>query len=99
MSGPSPATATADLTAALHRMLNVGIATNVNGFPEFHDAVAWEKAAEVIGQYGRKGREIHVEGRISSRTREVEGHRIKQVDLMVENFQLLGPAPSGAAEA
>jgi hypothetical protein len=49
-------------------MLNIGIAANVNGFPEFHDVVAWEKAAEVIGQYGRKGREIHVDGRITSRS-------------------------------
>jgi single-strand DNA-binding protein len=80
-------------------VLNIGIATNVNGFPEFHDVVAWEKAAEVIGQYGRKGREIHVEGRITSRIRDVEGQRIKQVDLVVENFQLLGPAPTGEVEA
>ncbi|WP_337311217.1 single-stranded DNA-binding protein [Candidatus Aeolococcus gillhamiae] len=79
-------------------VLTVGIATNVNGFPEFHDVVAWEKTAEVIGQYGRKGREIHVEGRITSRLREVEGHRIKQVDLVVEEFQLLGPAPNGVTE-
>ena len=80
-------------------MLNLGIATSVNGFPEFHDVVAWEKAAEVIGQYGRKGREIYVEGRITSRVREVEGHRIKQVDLVVGSFQLLGPAPGGADPA
>jgi single-stranded DNA-binding protein len=51
------------------------------------------------GQNGRKGREIHVEGRITSRVHDVEGHRIKQVDLVVENFQLLGPAPTGEAEA
>jgi single-strand DNA-binding protein len=80
-------------------VLNIGIATNVNGFPEFHDVVAWEKAAEVIGQYGRKGREIHVEGRITSRVRDVEGQRVKQLDLVVESFQLLGPAPTGEAEA
>jgi single-strand DNA-binding protein len=80
-------------------VLNVGIATSVNGYPEFLDCVAWEKAAEVIGQYGRKGREIHVEGRITSRVRDVEGQRVKQLDLVVENFQLLGPAPTGETEA
>jgi single-strand DNA-binding protein len=61
--------------------------------------VAWEKAAEIIGQYGRKGREIYVEGRITSRIRDVEGQRVKQLDLVVESFQLLGPAPTGEAEA
>ena len=80
-------------------VVNLGIATNVNGFAEFHDVVAWEKAAEIIGQYGRKGREIHVEGRITSRIRDVEGHRVKQLDLVVETFQLLGPVPPGEAEA
>jgi len=80
-------------------VLNFGVATSVQGRPEFHDLVAWEGAAEVIGKYGRKGREIHVEGRITSRIRDVEGHRIKQVDLVVENFQLLGPAPTGESEA
>ena len=79
-------------------VVNLGIATNVNGFAEFHDVVAWEKAAEIIGQYGREGREIHVEGRITSRIRDVEGHRVKQLDLVVETFQLLGPAPTGEAE-
>ena len=70
-------------------VVNLGIATNVNGFAEFHDVVAWEKAAEIIGQYGRKGREIHVEGRITSRIRDVEGHRVKRLDLVVESLRLL----------
>ena len=80
-------------------VVNLGIATNVNGFAEFHDVVAWEKAAEIIGQFGRKGREVYVEGRITSRIRDVEGQRVKQLDLVVETFQLLGPAPTGEAEA
>jgi hypothetical protein len=29
-------------------------------------------------------------GRIATRTREIHGHRLKQVDLVVEGFQLLG---------
>jgi hypothetical protein len=32
---------------------------------------------------------------MTSRVRDVEGHRVKQVDLVVEGFQLLGPAPNG----
>ena len=80
-------------------VLNFGLATSVNGFVEFLDLVAWERSAEILAKYGAKGRELLVEGRISSRAREVEGHRIKQVQLVVENFQLLGPAPTGEAEA
>ena len=62
---------------------------------EFHDLVAWERGAEILAKYGGKGRELLVEGRISSRPREVEGHRIKEVQLVVENFQLLGSPVSG----
>jgi len=36
-----------------------------------------------------------LDGRMTSRVREVEGHRIKLVDLVVESFQLLGRAPTG----
>jgi len=71
-------------------MLHFGVATSVSGFVEFHDVVAWERSAEILAKYGGKGREVLVEGRISSRPREVEGHRIKQVQLVVESFQLLG---------
>ena len=71
-------------------LLRFGLATTVNGSLAFHDLVAWERGAETLGEYGHKGRELFVEGRISSRVREVEGHRIKQIDLVVDSFQLLG---------
>ena len=71
-------------------LLRFGLATSVVGVVAFHDLVAWERSADIIGRYGYKGRELFVEGRIASRVREVEGHRIKQLDLVVESFQLLG---------
>ena len=71
-------------------LLRFGLATSVAGVVAFHDLVAWERSADIIGSYGYKGRELFVEGRITSRVREVEGHRIKQLDLVVESFQLLG---------
>jgi single-strand DNA-binding protein len=77
-------------TAAGKAVLEFAVATTVAGHPEFHSLVAWERSAEVLAQYGTKGRELYVEGRVTSRLREVEGHRISQVDLVVESFQLLG---------
>jgi len=35
---------------------------------EFHRIVAWDKLAETCHQYLRKGRKVHVEGRLQSRT-------------------------------
>lgn len=81
-------------------MLRFGLATSVAGIVVFHDVVAWERRADILGRYGYKGRELYVEGRIGSRMREVEGHRIKQLDLVVESFQLLGgPAPNHSGSA
>jgi hypothetical protein len=40
MSGPLGLATPVELTSRFHRMLNIGIATNVNGFPEFHDVKA-----------------------------------------------------------
>jgi len=71
-------------------VLHFGLATTAAGTTTFLDLVAWQGAAETLAEYGGKGRELYVEGRIATRTREVEGHRIRQVDLVVESFQLLG---------
>ena len=79
-------------------VLDLTLATTVAGVGHFHSIVAWERAAEVLAQYGAKGRELWVSGRIGSRTREVEGHRIRQADLVVESFQLLGRAVAATGE-
>ena len=71
-------------------VLNFRLATTVASVTAFHRLVAWERAAEVLAQYGRKGRELLVEGRLSPRVREVEGQRVHQVELVVESFHLLG---------
>jgi single-stranded DNA-binding protein len=71
-------------------VLHFSIAVTAGGATMFLDLVAWEGAAENLAQRGGKGRELYVEGRIGARTREIEGHRIRQIDLVVESFQLLG---------
>jgi hypothetical protein len=38
----------------------------------------------------RQGHELQARGPDRSRTRKLEGRRVKQVDLVVESFQLLG---------
>lgn len=79
-------------------VLTFRLATTIAGAVSFHRLTAWERSAEVLGQYGRKGRELLLEGRLSPRVREVEGHRVEQVDLVVETFHLLGKSNGTAAE-
>lgn len=81
-------------TASGKAVLDLVLATIAAGATTFTAVILWERAAEVVGQYATKGREMWVEGRIGSRTREIEGRRLRQIDLIVENFQLLGRASS-----
>lgn len=71
-------------------VLHFSVAVTAGGATTFLDLVAWERAGETLAQRGGKGRELYVEGRIATRTREIDGHRVKQVDLVVESFQVLG---------
>jgi single-strand DNA-binding protein len=79
-------------------ILHLTVAATQAGVVTFVDVTAWERAAEILAMYGAKGREVYVDGRIGVRVREVEGHRIKQLDLVVESFQLLGGAVSARSE-
>ena len=81
-------------TASGKAVLDLVLATTAQGIPQFTTTILWERAAEVVAQYTTKGREMWVRGRIGSRTREVEGRRLRQIDLIVENFQLLGRVSS-----
>ena len=72
-------------------VVNIGVATSSGGHTHFHDVVAWERSAEILAQYGRKGRELYLEGRLQPKVRELDdARRVKQVDLVVESFQLIG---------
>jgi single-strand DNA-binding protein len=79
-------------------VVHLGVATTAAGVTTFLDLVAWQGAAETLATYGGKGRELYVEGRIATRMREIEDRRIKQVDLVVENFQLLGRVGTASGE-
>ncbi|MGD0372846.1 MAG: single-stranded DNA-binding protein [Candidatus Dormibacteria bacterium] len=78
-------TAPGDLryTATGKPVLNFGVATTAAGVTTFLELVAWQGAAETLAHYGGKGRELYVEGRIATRTREIDGQRVKQVEGVV----------------
>lgn len=62
---------------------------------EWHNCVAFDKAADVISMYTRKGSLVFVEGQI--RTREYEdrnnGQKRKAVEIVVREVKLLDPKP------
>lgn len=66
----------------------------------FVDLTAFGRQAEVINQYMAKGRSILVEGRLNFRQwTDKEGKNRSKLDVVVENFTFLGPAPGGGGGA
>ncbi len=89
-------------------VVSFGVATNrtwkdKNGAKQesvdFHNVVAFQKPAELIHQYLRKGSPIFVEGRIQNRSWDdkVTGEKKYRTEIVVENFQF-GPKPGAAGE-
>jgi single-strand DNA-binding protein len=67
---------------------------------EWHNIVAFGKLAEVCGQYLKKGRQVYVEGRISTRQYEAKdgsGKRYR-TEIVAQTVQFLGGRP-GAGSA
>ena len=56
---------------------------------EFIDCVAWEKTAETIAEYFRKGNKILVQGRLNVSTYEKDGENRKMARVMVYSFEFV----------
>lgn len=57
---------------------------------DFHDCVAWDKAAETISKYFHKGKEILVEGELQKRSYEKDGQKRWVSEVKVESFSFMG---------
>jgi single-strand DNA-binding protein len=57
----------------------------------WHNLVAWGKLAEVAEKYLRKGSEVAVEGKLSSRSyTDKDGNKKYITEVVVNNLQMLG---------
>ncbi len=63
---------------------------------EFHNISAFNKLGELAGQYLKKGQQVLVEGRIQTRSWEVNGEKKYKTDIVADNIQF-GPKASGAS--
>jgi single-strand DNA-binding protein len=71
---------------------------------DFISCVAWDKVAEIIGNYCSKGQQIAVDGRIQSRSYEAkDGSKRYVTEVVVQNMYFCGRrgdnAGNGAAAA
>lgn len=63
---------------------------------EFHRVTFFDKLAEIVGEYVKKGSPLYVEGRLKyGKFTNKEGHEQNTCDIIADSMQLLGGKPSG----
>jgi single-strand DNA-binding protein len=87
-----------------------GLATNRSWQPfdapekheetEFHRIVAWGKLAEMCHQYLRKGRKVHIEGRLHTRIyTDKDGIKREVTEIVLEDMVMLDKMPEDVKES
>jgi single-strand DNA-binding protein len=62
---------------------------------DFFTVVAWRQTAEFIANYGEKGREVEVSGRLQVREWTTgEGQKRSMVEISANELRLVGPKPA-----
>ena len=59
--------------------------------PDFFNFVAWDKTAEFLGKYFKKGARILIEGRLqTSKYENKDGVEVTSVEIVIENAEFAG---------
>ena len=63
---------------------------------EWHRVVAYDRLAEIIGEYCKKGKPIYIEGRLKTRKwQDKDGRDVYTTEIVCEHMQLLGGREDG----
>lgn len=66
---------------------------------EWHKIVLWEKKADVVAQYCRKGSQLFLEGSLQTREwQDKEGNKRYTTEILGRNIQFLDAKPQGQAQ-
>ena len=68
---------------------------------EWHSIVAWQRLAEIVGEYVRKGSKLYVEGKLQTSTWEDKqnGEKKYRTDIVARDIVLLGSRDNGQQES
>lgn len=58
---------------------------------DFINCIVWNKVAEIMGTYVKKGNRIGISGRLQSRTYDRDGNTMTVHEVYVEEFEFLEP--------
>ncbi|MBW2621296.1 MAG: single-stranded DNA-binding protein [Deltaproteobacteria bacterium] len=66
---------------------------------EWFNVVAWEKLAEICGEYLSKGRQVYIEGRLQTREWEDrDGNKRQTTEIVALQMQMIGGGPGGGPD-
>jgi single-strand DNA-binding protein len=72
----------------------------VNGYKDdevsFLNVVIWGKLADIVNQYGGKGKQVVVQGKIKQERWEKDGQKREKVSIIADSVQLIGGKKSAA---
>ncbi|MGA9853607.1 MAG: single-stranded DNA-binding protein [Gammaproteobacteria bacterium] len=57
---------------------------------EWHRIVFYQRLAEIVGEYLKKGSQVYIEGRLRTRTYEKDGQTHYSTEIIADNMQMLG---------
>jgi single-strand DNA-binding protein len=67
---------------------------------EWHSIVAWQRLAEIVGEYVAKGSKVYVEGKLQTSSWEdrQSGERKYRTEIIARDLLLLGPRGNGGGD-
>src|SRR5271165_5540888 len=67
---------------------------------EWHSVVAWQRLAEIVGEYVAKGSKVYVEGKLQTASWEdrQSGERKSRTEIVARDLLLLGPRGNGGGD-
>lgn len=77
--------------ATTERGYTLANGTQVPERTEWHNIVAWRGLAELAEKYIRKGSQLYIEGKITTRSWEKDGVTRYTTEIVADTIQLLGP--------
>lgn len=54
---------------------------------DWHDCIAWDKTAEIIEKYFKKGDTIMIEGRLKHQIKETDAGKRKYTSVVIDSFE------------
>jgi single-strand DNA-binding protein len=67
---------------------------------EWHNIIAWQRLAEIVGEYVKKGSKVYIEGKLQTSTWEDKqsGEKKYRAEIVARDLVLLGGGNGGQAE-